>query len=276
MSKSVSYNLDDLIAIMQKLRDPENGCPWDVEQTFDTILPYTLEEAYEVAEAIDQGDMAELKTELGDLLFQVIFHSQMAAEQKAFTVADVIHEIAEKMVVRHPHVFGDKHIEDAEAQTIAWEEQKALERNEKAAKKGKAPSILDDVPAALPALLRASKLQKRAAKVGFDWPETSQVVDKLNEELGELGEAIAQKKDQAGQDHIEEELGDMLFVCANLARHLDINPEEALRKANQKFIRRFNHIETQCLANNKPMNDCSLEELETLWVEAKTLEKSVG
>ncbi len=273
MSKSVSYTLSDLIKIMKKLRDPENGCPWDVEQTFETILPYTLEEAYEVAEAIDQGDMAELKTELGDLLFQVIFHSQMAEEQKAFTINDVIHEISEKMVVRHPHVFGNKHIKDAEAQTIAWEEQKTRERQAKADKLGRKPSILDDVPSALPALLRASKLQKRAAKVGFDWPEISQVVDKMQEELGELSEAIAAKQGQDKQAHIEEELGDMLFVCANLARHLDINPEEALRKANQKFIRRFQYIENSCHAQKRSMDECTLEEMEELWIEAKTLEK---
>lgn len=266
------YTLNDLINIMKSLRDPENGCPWDIEQSFATIAPYTIEEAYEVAEAIDHQDMDDLKLELGDLLFQVIFHAQMAEEEGSFNVHDVIHAVSDKMVTRHPHVFGDKHIEDADAQTIAWEEQKARERAAKAQKRGTAASILDDVPAGLPALLRAEKLQKRAAKVGFDWPHIKYVVDKLHEEIGEIAEVMAEGENP-DPEKLEEEFGDMMFVCANLARHLKLNPEEALRKANQKFIRRFHHIENRMAAEKRDIKKASLDEMEALWVEAKMLEK---
>lgn len=255
-------NLKKLLDIMEKLRDPKDGCAWDVEQTFETIAPYTIEEAYEVAEAIDNNDMDALKDELGDLMFQAVFHARMAEEAGHFNFADVIDAISDKMVRRHPHVFGDENYRDAEEQTIAWEEQKAKER---AAKKQK--SILEGVTLGLPALTRAVKLQKRAARVGFDWPNTSGVIDKLNEEMAELSaELVAKKQDQ---EKIEEEFGDMMFVYANLARHLKIDPEQALKKANNKFTNRFNKIEQHIDNKNQSFDQYSLKELEELWVKAK-------
>jgi len=259
-------NLQKLLDIMEKLRDPNDGCAWDVEQTFETIAPYTIEEAYEVAEAIDNKDMDALKDELGDLMFQAVFHARMAEEEGHFNFADVIDAISDKMIRRHPHVFGDENYRDSEDQTIAWEEQKARER---AAKKQK--SILDGVTVGLPALTRAVKLQKRAARVGFDWPNTSGVIDKLNEEMAELSEELIAKK----QDHekIEEEFGDMMFVYANLARHLKIDPEQALKKANNKFTRRFNKVEQEIENKQSSFDQYSLDELEELWVKAKKEEK---
>lgn len=259
-------NLQKLLDIMEKLRDPNDGCAWDVEQTFETIAPYTIEEAYEVAEAIDNKDMDALKDELGDLMFQAVFHARMAEEEGHFNFADVIDAISDKMIRRHPHVFGDENYRNAEEQTIAWEEQKAKER---AAKKQK--SILDGVTVGLPALTRAVKLQKRAARVGFDWPNTSGVIDKLNEEMTELSEELIAKK----QDHekIEEEFGDMMFVYANLARHLKIDPEQALKKANNKFTQRFNKIEQEIENKQSSFDRYSLEELEELWTKAKKEEK---
>ena len=259
-------NLQKLLDIMKKLRDPKDGCAWDVEQTFETIAPYTIEEAYEVAEAIDNNDMDALKDELGDLMFQAVFHARMAEEAGHFNFSDVVDAISDKMIRRHPHVFGDENYRDAEEQTVAWEEQKAKER---AAKKQK--SILEGVTVGLPALTRAVKLQKRAARVGFDWPNTSGVIDKLNEEMAELSaELIASKQDQ---EKIEEEFGDMMFVYANLARHLKIDPEQALKKANNKFTRRFNKIEQHIEDNNKSFDQYSLVQLEELWVKAKESEK---
>ena len=248
---------------MEKLRDPKDGCAWDVEQTFETIAPYTIEEAYEVAEAIDNNDMDGLKDELGDLMFQAVFHARMAEEEGHFNFSDVIDAISDKMIRRHPHVFGDENYRDAEEQTVAWEEQKARERAEK-----KQKSILDGVTVGLPALTRAVKLQKRAARVGFDWPETSQVIDKLQEEMLELSEELNAKK----RDHqkIEEEFGDMMFVYANLARHLKIDPEQALKKANNKFTRRFNRIEQEIDNKQSSFEKYSLEELEELWIMAKS------
>lgn len=251
-----------LLEIMAKLRDPNDGCAWDVEQTFETIAPYTIEEAYEVAEAIEQNDMDALKDELGDLLFQAVFHARMAEEAGYFNFSDVVEAISDKMIRRHPHVFGDENYRDAEEQTIAWEEQKAKERAEKSQK-----SILDGVTVGLPALSRAVKLQKRAARVGFDWPEVSQVIDKLNEEMVELSEELV--KDKQNHDKIEEEFGDMMFVYANLARHLKIDPEKALRRANSKFTNRFNKIEQYIDNKNKSFDQYSLDELEDLWIKAK-------
>lgn len=259
-------NLQKLLDIMEKLRDPKEGCAWDVEQTFDTIAPYTIEEAYEVAEAIDNKDMDALKDELGDLMFQAVFHARMAEEEGHFNFADVIDAISDKMIRRHPHVFGDENYRDAEEQTIAWEEQKAKER---AAKKQK--SILDGVTVGLPALTRAVKLQKRAARVGFDWPNTSGVIDKLNEEMAELSEELIAKKQD--QEKIEEEFGDMMFVYANLARHLKIDPEQALKKANNKFTRRFNKIEQEIENKQSSFEQLSLNELEELWIKAKKEEE---
>ena len=255
-----------LLDIMAKLRDPKEGCAWDVEQDFKSIAPYTIEEAYEVAEAIENNDMDALKDELGDLLFQSVFHARMAEEAGHFKFEDVVDAIADKMIRRHPHVFGDENYRDAEEQTVAWEEQKATERAQK-----KQKSILDGVTVGLPALTRAIKLQNRAARVGFDWPQTMQVIDKLNEEMAELSEELVKnKQDQA---KIEEEFGDMMFVYANLARHLKIDPEEALRKANKKFTNRFNKIEQYIENKEKTYDQYSLEELEEFWVMAKKEER---
>jgi MazG family protein len=255
--------IDALLAIMARLRDPERGCPWDVEQTFATIAPYTLEEAYEVADAIERRDLGDLKDELGDLLLQVVFHSQMAAEARAFSFADVVEAICTKMVRRHPHVFGDAKVENAEAQTEAWEDHK---RRERAARGADGRSLLDDVPLALPSLVRALKIQKRAATVGFDWRERAPIMEKLHEELGELDEAIAAGAPVA---KLTDELGDILFVCVNIARHLGVDPETALRGTNAKFQRRFAHMEAVFAAKGRALDGASLEEQEAAWQDAK-------
>jgi MazG family protein len=245
---------------MALLRDPARGCPWDVEQTFETIAPYTIEEAYEVADAIHRGDTDGLRDELGDLLLQVVFHAQMAAEAKAFDFDDVVTSICDKMVRRHPHVFGDTKVAGSAAQTLAWEEHKASER--------KAEGALDGVTLALPALMRALKLQKRAARVGFDWPDASAALDKFGEEIGELTEEINAGGDA---DRLRDEMGDLLFTCVNVSRKLDVDPEEALRHANAKFERRFRRIEALLAGNDdgrRPQH-ASLDELEALWSRAK-------
>lgn len=253
--------LPRLAMIMARLRAPEGGCPWDLEQDFDTIAPYTIEEAYEVADAIARKDWDGLKGELGDLLFQSVYHAQMAEEAGHFTLDDVLRGIADKMVARHPHVFGDAVIESAEAQTEAWEAVKAKERAGRAQH-----GILDDVPVGHPGLTRAIKLQKRAARVGFDWPDLGPVMDKIAEEARELTEA-------APEDQFEE-YGDLLFVMANLARHLEIDPEAALRAANDKFTRRFRAIEAGLAAQGRTPQEASLDEMDALWNEAKAREKS--
>jgi nucleoside triphosphate diphosphatase len=256
-----------LLAVMAWLRDRQHGCPWDVEQTFRTIAPYTIEEAYEVADAIERDDLGALREELGDLLLQVVYHAQMAHETGAFGFADVASAVADKMVDRHPHVFGDARIATAEAQTVSWEARKAAERAAKAAAAAPA-GALDGVARALPALLRAEKIQKRAARVGFDWKETGPVIDKIEEELGELRvELEAGTVDQA---RLTDELGDVLFAVANLARHCKIDPEGALRATNDKFERRFRHIERRLAETGRRPADASLEEMEALWQEAKT------
>jgi MazG family protein len=257
-----------LLAVMAWLRDRQHGCPWDVEQTFRTIAPYTIEEAYEVADAIDREDLGALKEELRDLLLQVVYHAQMAHETGAFGFADVASAIADKMVDRHPHVFGDARVATAEAQTVSWEARKADERAAKRAGAGPA-GTLDGVARALPALLRAEKIQKRAARVGFDWKQTGPVIDKIEEELGELrAELEAGDIDQA---RLTDELGDVLFAVANLARHCKIDPEAALRATNDKFERRFGHIERRLAEAGRKPADATLEEMEALWQEAKTL-----
>ncbi|MDH0894599.1 MULTISPECIES: nucleoside triphosphate pyrophosphohydrolase [unclassified Pseudomonas] len=270
------YSLDDLLHLMARLRDPRHGCPWDLKQSYATIVPHTLEEAYEVADAIERGDFDHLPGELGDLLFQVVYYSQLAKEEGRFEFAAVVDGITRKLVRRHPHVFPDgdlygapdmARLEEA-AIKQRWEEIKAEERAEKAA----APeqlSLLDDVPQALPALSRAAKLQKRAAQVGFDWPEALPVVDKLREELDEVLEAMSENDAEA----IAEEVGDLLFVAVNLARHLKVDPEAALRAANNKFERRFHYIEQALRDTGRPIENCSLEEMDALWGEAKKLEK---
>ena len=254
--ESNSRDIESLLAIMRTLRGP-GGCPWDAAQDFATLAPYTIEEAYEVAGAIQDQDWKALPGELGDLLLQVVFHARMAEEKGLFNFGDVVGAINAKMVRRHPHVFG------GEIQN--WEAMKAQERAEKAA--GKAQSILDDVPLALPALLRAEKLQKRAASVGFDWDNAHKVIEKIAEEAREVAEAETQA-DRA------EEIGDLLFVVANLARHLKVDPEDALRAANAKFVRRFHHIEAALADAGRHPKDASLEEMEALWQDAKAKEKA--
>jgi ATP diphosphatase len=255
-----------LLDIMRRLRDPKTGCPWDIEQDFASIAPYAIEEAYEVAGAIEDEDWPGLKDELGDLLLQVVYHARMAEERGLFDFADVVGAITDKMVRRHPHVFGEAAaIGSAEAQTVAWEDHKKKERAAKSA-----PGILDDVPRALPALLRALKLQKRAATVGFDWDSASKVLEKLHEEAGEIVEA---QEAGAAQEKIEEEVGDLLFVAANLARHLKVEPEAALRGANAKFVRRFQFIERALAAAGSSPAEATLDEMEALWQAAKKEEK---
>lgn len=252
-----------VIDVMARLRTPGAGCPWDLEQNFATIAPYTIEEAYEVADAIERADMPALKEELGDLLFQVAFHARMAEEAGAFDFADVANALAAKMIDRHPHVFGSEGDgRTAEQQTAAWETLKAEKRAANGA------SLLDDVPMALPALLRAEKLTKRAARINFDWPTPDEVLAKLDEELLELKEA----RESSDQEAIAEEMGDILFVLANLARKLKVDPEEALRRANAKFTRRFQHIERR-LAEMGRAGPQPLDEMEALWVEAKGMER---
>jgi tetrapyrrole methylase family protein/MazG family protein/ATP diphosphatase len=251
-----------LLTIMDNLRNPDGGCPWDVEQDYKSIAPYTIEEAYEVVDAIERDDLADLKDELGDLLLQVVFHAQMGKEAGDFDFADVLQSICDKMVRRHPHVFEQADGRDSDGQTEAWEEIKAAER---AAKGNSHDSILSDVPVGLPAMSRAVKLQKRAARVGFDWPNAGDVIAKMAEEAGELTDAINDKD----ADAIEDEFGDLLFTVANLSRHLKVDPEKALRRTNEKFRQRFEYIEQQVGNADRAFKDYSLEELEELWVEAK-------
>lgn len=259
--------IDDLLAIMARLRDPDGGCPWDLEQTFATIAPYTLEEAYEVADAIERGAMAELQDELGDLLLQVVFHSRMAEEAGHFAFADVVGSICAKMLRRHPNVFGDAEVADAAAQTAAWEEQKARERAAKAAAEASdgdagRHSVLDGLPVALPALVRAVKIQKRVGRVGFDWPDAAQVIDKIEEELEEVRvELDAPEQDPA---RVEEEIGDLLFAVANLARKTGVDAESALRAANAKFERRFRAVEDLLEKQGKSPENSTLDEMEAL------------
>jgi len=259
-----------LLAVMGWLRDRQHGCPWDLEQTFRTIAPYTIEEAYEVADAIERDDLGALKEELGDLLLQVVYHSQMASEAGAFDFPAVAATVAEKMIARHPHVFGNATIDTAEEQTVSWEARKAAER---AAKGGgeadqRPAGALDGVARALPALLRAEKIQKRAARVGFDWKETAPVIDKIEEELGELRRELT--ADGVDPSRVADELGDVLFAVANLARHCKVDPEAALRATNDKFERRFRHIERRLAESGRKPADATLEEMEALWQEAKT------
>jgi nucleoside triphosphate diphosphatase len=254
--------MNRLLEIMARLRDPATGCPWDIEQTFATIAPYTLEEAHEVADAIDRKDWSDLKGELGDLLFQTVYHAQMAAEAGHFTFAEVVTAISDKMLHRHPHVFGDQSRDNtAEQQTRDWEAQKAAERG--------SARTLDGIAQSLPALTRAVKLQNRAARVGFDWPSTGEVLDKLTEEAREVVEA----RDILTHTELNEEIGDLLFVMANLARHLKVDPEDALRAANRKFTRRFARIEDWLAEAGKAPADSNLDEMDALWDRAKAEEK---
>ncbi|VAW71406.1 Nucleoside triphosphate pyrophosphohydrolase MazG [hydrothermal vent metagenome] len=260
-----------LLDIMATLRDPQTGCPWDIKQTYKSIVPYTLEEAYEVADAIEHEDMPALKSELGDLLFQVVFYAQIAEEKGDFNFSDVVDAVSEKLISRHPHVFSDIASKGEAAlheATLyeAWEQAKSKERDEQS-KKGKA-SILSGVAKALPALKRAQKLQRRAAREGFDWPSVEPVLEKIEEEINELKEAVQQQN----KPHIFEEMGDVLFSCVNLARHIEVDSEESLRSCNQKFERRFSYIERSLDQQARSFGSCTLDELEALWQDAKKSE----
>jgi len=254
--------LQNLLKIMADLRDPENGCPWDIKQSFKTIAPYTVEEAYEVADAIERNDMDELKSELGDLLFQVVFHAQMAAENKQFDFTDVVQAINDKLIRRHPHVFGDDKTKDEVKLYSDWEKHKKSER----AQKQQSGSYLDGIASAMPALRWSEKLQKRAAHHGFDWDEIGPVFDKLNEEIGELKAEIGINDNQ---EKITDEMGDILFASVNLSRHLGVNPEQALRDSNRKFISRFEIVERLLHEDGKHMEECSVAVLEEYWQKAK-------
>jgi ATP diphosphatase len=260
-----------LLTIMAQLRDRNGGCPWDVEQSFATIAPHTIEEAYEVADAIERRDMAALKDELGDLLFQVVFHAQMAREAGSFDFTDVAAGIAEKMIRRHPHVFGDVSIATADAQTKAWEAHKEDERRAKAQADSRPLSVLDGVAVGLPALMRAQKLQRRAARVGFDWNKVLDVFLKIDEELNEIKEELRQTK---SPERLQDEVGDLLFAVVNLARHLNVDPEAALRHANGKFERRFRLVEDRLARTGRTPADANLKELESLWQQVKAMAPS--
>ena len=266
-SKQTADALADLLQIMARLRDPDGGCPWDLEQDFSSIAPYTLEEAYEVAEAIQRNDATDLCDELGDLLFQVVFHAQMAMERDWFDFTDVLATINRKLIRRHPHVFGDEQIADSRAQTEAWERHKTRER---AAKGAPTDSALDGVPLALPALVRAQKIQRRAARAGFDWEHIKGVVAKLDEELAELKQALAARE---SAERVQEELGDLMFSGVNLARFLDADAETLLRNASHKFESRFRLVESLVQQEQRNLRDCTLDELEEYWQTAK---KSIG
>ena len=254
-----------LLQIMADLRHVETGCPWDIKQDFQSIAAYTVEEAYEVADAIERDDMDDLKNELGDLLFQVVFHAQMAAEKNQFDIVDVVNEINSKLVRRHPHVFADKKTDDEAELNRQWEKHK---KEERANKDAQGKSFLDGIAGTLPALRWSEKLQKRAAHHGFDWPDIAPVFDKLNEEIGELKAEIDTRDNQ---QRISDEMGDILFASVNLSRHLGVNPEQALRDCNRRFISRFNIVEQLLLEKGKAMEDCSVAELEEYWQQAKKI-----
>lgn len=256
----MSDPFERLRQVMARLRDPESGCPWDLKQDFESIAPYTIEEAYEVADAIERGDRDGLRDELGDLLFQVYFHARMAEEEEAFDVADVARSVADKLVRRHPHVFGDRQAGSDEELRRHWERDKLAEKDADS-------SALDGVGAAMPALMRAAKLQRRAAALGFDWPEPAPVVDKIREELDELGREMA--GDAPANSRLEDEMGDLLFACVNLARHLRVDPEAALRRANAKFERRFRAVERQAREAGQDPAELPLEILDGYWDRAK-------
>jgi ATP diphosphatase len=275
-----SSDIARLLEIMAALRTPETGCPWDLEQTFSSIVPYTLEEAYEVVDAIERGDLADLRDELGDLLLQVVFHARMAEEQGAFAFPDVVEAITRKLIRRHPHVFGStKDLSPVEVKDL-WDSIKREEKTERRATRqelGLPPEaheagFLGGIPAALPALTRAQKLTAKAAKVGFDWPEPNQVIEKIHEELEEVKEASS----SGDRDKIEDEIGDLLFAVTNLARHYGIDPERALRRTNAKFERRFAAIEQALGQQNRSLDEASLDEMEELWVRAKLAERDPG
>lgn len=265
-----SRDISRLIEIMAALRNPDGGCPWDLEQNFSTIRHYTIEEAYEVADAIEREDFDDLREELGDLLLQPVYHAQMASERGLFDLGDVIQAITEKLIRRHPHVFGEDAARSAGGAKAKWDAIKADERRRKAEKRGEAASVLDDVPHGLPALVRAEKLSKRAASVQFDWPDWRQTLDKVREELEEVAEVAA------SDDHarIAEEMGDLLFAAANLARKVGIDPEAALRDANLKFTRRFHYVERRAAEDGVPLAEAGLERLDGYWNEIRASDQA--
>lgn len=269
-----SRDLSTLLEIMARLRDPVNGCPWDIEQDFRSIRHYTIEEAYEVSDAIEREDYEDLRDELGDLLLQPVYHAQMASEAGLFDIGDVIHSVTHKLIRRHPHVFGTEDPGNSASSEQRWENIKAAERAQKAERRGteKPPSILDDVPVGLPALARAGKLTKRAARVGFDWPDTASVIAKIREELDETSEAL----DTNSPERQSEEIGDLLFAVANLARHAGIDPEAALRDANAKFVRRFEYVEARCREDGVDIAEADLERLDGYWNEVRVADKSAS
>ena len=270
-------DIRDLVAIMARLRTPDSGCPWDLKQDFRSIAPYTIEEAYEVADAIERGDLDDLKDELGDLLMQVVYHARMAEEEQRFAFADVVEAITAKMIRRHPHVFGELEAADAAAVKERWERIKAEEKAERAVRRnGSEPpspaGLLAGVPIGLPALTRAVKLQKRAGTVGFDWNDPKAVIAKIREEVGEIEHELSGSTHD--DDRLEDELGDILFAAVNLARHLSVDPEAALRRANAKFVHRFGHVERELQRRSQELGQASLDEMEALWQEAKAREKA--
>ena len=262
-------DIQRLLDIMARLRHPEGGCPWDRQQTFASILPYTLEEAYEVAEAIDAGDMAALREELGDLLFQVVFYAQLAKEAGEFDFGDIVASICGKLERRHPHVFGDAAVGDAEEHRFAWERMKQQERAMKASAAQRAASVLDDVPQALPGLVRGVKLQRRAARVGFDWASVDDVLAKIEEELDEVRHELA---NGGGHGRLTHEIGDLLFACSNLARHTGVDAEVAMRGVNQRFEWRFRRVEALLAEQGRSPSDATLEEMDRLWERVKAEE----
>lgn len=270
-SDNSKVDIEPLLEIMRRLRDPEGGCPWDLKQSYESIIPFTIEEAYEVADAIEREDFDDLRGELGDLLFQVVFYAQLAKEEQRFEFQDIVDEICHKLTVRHPHVFSDQQFSNDEELHKAWEAQKHRERQ----KKNEAASVLDDIPKSLPSIKRAQKLQKRAAKQGFDWPNQDGVWDKIAEETKELQEAIAETKglgDAAPLDSVEEEFGDLMFALINLSRHIKVDAEQALSKANKKFELRYRQVEAEAAKHHKEVSQFSLEELEHFWLLAKQKE----
>ena len=263
-ANNAETQLRDLIEVMAKLRDPIDGCAWDLEQDHASIAPYTIEEAYEVQDAIEKNDMQGLREELGDLLLQVVFQARIGEESGHFDFADIAQSITDKMIRRHPHIFGNHEYRTAEEQRQAWEDIKAKERQSK-----KETRLLDDVAITLPAMMRAFKLQKRAARVGFDWPDSQQVLDKVKEELAEVEAELT--PDQINPTRLEDEIGDVLFSVINLARKLDIDPEQALKSTNSKFTNRFNYVEETIVSNRNNLKDTSLDEMEDLWQKAKSI-----
>jgi ATP diphosphatase len=267
-------DIQTLLQIMARLRDPQGGCPWDLEQDFASIAPYTVEEAYEVADAIDRNDLPDLKDELGDLLLQVVFHAQMASEQGAFNFGDVVASISNKMIRRHPHIFGDTEVSDADEVLANWDE---IKRSERAAKGEQDASALAGISRGLPEWLRATKLQSRAARTGFDWPDAVPVLDKLREEIDELQAEFELAADGAdNRTRLQEELGDVLFVCANLARHAKVDSGTALRQANHKFERRFRAMEALAAEQGTTMAQLDLQQQEALWQRVKLQEKDAA